>query len=487
MNAPKISVIVPIYNVEKYLDKCLVSIRSQTFKDIEIICIDDCSPDNSHQIVEKHAKEDKRIVFIRHEKNLGLGGARNTAIRIAKADYLASVDSDDYILPNMLEILWNETDNGWFDIVCCGYQRVDEKGNVLSKVTPLEIQAYNNNNDVDIFSIIPPAFWNKIWRKSLFIDNNIFFPEHDYYEDMSTTPRLVAKSKYIKVVKDSLYCYLIRDGSIMGSFSDKHIIDYFKGFEILFNFLQEQKLEEHYQKEFSNYVKGNLFYYAKLILGSKVTIDKKTQYLRFLVLFRITFIENFQYFKGQDLNGLLQLLNEDSLHGKFFNEKKQALVQVGVKQGFLDKQLEEIERRGTTIQSLRDALNIRERKTQLLSVNLKAEKQEVVMLLDAKKEENIQLTTRLNIVSNDWEIERKALQNTNVRLQNTNVSLQTRVSLLEEEVSLMKMIAVLSYALIAASFMTEKQTLKLINKPKMFFRDSKSGFAKKYASWFNII
>ena len=140
---PKISVIIPIYNVEEYLDKCLNSVRNQTLKDIEIICVDDCSPDDSYLIVERHAAEDSRISLIRHEKNLGLGGARNTAIRASKADYIASVDSDDYMSLNMLEVLWDASNNGWFDIVGCGYSRVDGDGNILSIVQYDEKQLSN--------------------------------------------------------------------------------------------------------------------------------------------------------------------------------------------------------------------------------------------------------------------------------------------------------------------------------------------------------
>ena len=201
----KISVIIPFYNVEEYLDKCLNSVRSQTFKDIEIICVDDCSTDNSYKIAKLHAIDDHRIKIIRHRKNLGLGGARNTGIHCAKGEYIASVDSDDYILPNMLEVLWKEAENSRFDIVCCGFEKVDLSANVLAKSSFADEVIVNTNNSINIFSKINPAFWNKLWRRSLFVENDIFFPEHCYFEDMPTMPRLMAKAINIKTISDRLY------------------------------------------------------------------------------------------------------------------------------------------------------------------------------------------------------------------------------------------------------------------------------------------
>jgi len=172
---PEISVIIPFYNVERYIDQCLWSVRNQTLKNIEIICVDDCSQDNSRKIVQKHLNDDHRIKLVIHENNLGLGGARNTAIRMAKADYIASVDSDDYMMPNMLEELLGETENGIYDIVCCGFNRVCENGEILSVIKYENAQFCNDSNSIDIFTVLPSSFWHKLWRKSLFIDNKIFF------------------------------------------------------------------------------------------------------------------------------------------------------------------------------------------------------------------------------------------------------------------------------------------------------------------------
>jgi len=194
---PKISVVIPVYNTEKYLRKCLDSVINQTLKDIEIIIVNDCSPDNSEVIIDEYKSKDSRIVYINHKENLGLGGARNSAIAIAKGEYLASVDSDDYILPNMLELLFKTATNSQADIVIFGFQRVNEEGNKLKSQKPKNTTLYNHNNSINIFSTTNPAFWNKLWKKSLYTENNICFPNYVYYQDLATTPRILTKAKKI--------------------------------------------------------------------------------------------------------------------------------------------------------------------------------------------------------------------------------------------------------------------------------------------------
>ncbi|ULQ60045.1 glycosyltransferase family 2 protein [Brucepastera parasyntrophica] len=113
----KISIIIPVYNVEKYLRECLDSCITQTLRDIEIVCVNDASPDNSSAILDEYAKKDNRIKVITHEKNLGLGGARNTGISAASGEYVWFVDSDDFISPHSCEILYSYAKQKNADIV----------------------------------------------------------------------------------------------------------------------------------------------------------------------------------------------------------------------------------------------------------------------------------------------------------------------------------------------------------------------------------
>lgn len=305
---PKISVIIPFYNVEKYLDRCIVSVRQQSLKEIEIICVDDCSPDNSYKIAKRHADEDNRIKIFRHSKNLGLGGARNTAIREATADYIASVDSDDFILSNMLNELWVATESGKYDVVCCGFEKVDETGKYLSSHVFPSQRIDNRQNNLNIFSLINPAFWNKLWKRSLFIDNNIFFPDHLFFEDMPTTPRILAKSKYIKVIERKLYRYTLRPESITSTYSPKHILDYFKGFEILLVFLEENNLLEKYREDFIDYINSNIRFYSQKIKKIDMAYSQKKQYLRYILMLKVAFIDYFELIQDKEIEELLVLL-----------------------------------------------------------------------------------------------------------------------------------------------------------------------------------
>lgn len=305
---PNITVIVPIYNTEKHIDKCLASIRNQTMQEIEIICVDDCSPDDSYLIVEKHIEEDPRITLLHHKKNMGLGGARNTAIRAARSDYIASVDSDDYIHPNMMERLWAETEEGKYDIVCCGFDNVDEEGSLLSRQAPPYKEIVNINNSINIFSNVSPSFCNKLWRKSLYTENNIFFPVREYYEDMATTPRILAKSKYIKIIEDSLYYYYARSNSITNSYSSRHLLDYFKVFEIILDFLNENKLIERYRDDFLEYVDRGTTYHSRSVVDSNMEKKELDQYLRHFLMLKVAFFQLYEFINSKDQKELLFFL-----------------------------------------------------------------------------------------------------------------------------------------------------------------------------------
>lgn len=305
---PKISVIVPIYKTEKYIDKCLQSIRQQSMEDLEIICVDDCSPDNSDIIVERHAREDPRVILIRHEKNLGLGGARNTGIEAAKAGFIASVDSDDYIRSNMMEVLWNATEDGKFDVVQCGFDSVDEKGRKISRQARASNVVVNTENSINIFSLMNPAFWNKLWRKSLYTDNNIYFPNHVYYQDTATTPRILAKSTHIKTIDDTLYYYLVRSDSITTTYSSKHIIDYIKVFEVLLSFLKENNIYERYREEFTTYAENGIKYHSGNVVNSNLDEEELKQYLKHLLMFKIAFFDCGEYLDNKSQDELLSLL-----------------------------------------------------------------------------------------------------------------------------------------------------------------------------------
>lgn len=218
MNNPKISVIIPVYNVDKYVEKCLKSIINQTYNNLEIIIVNDGSTDNSLMICEKIAKKDKRIKIIT-QKNGGLSLARNTGIKNSTGDYIAFIDSDDYVSKRFIEVLYNTLIANNADISVCDYIYVDENDHKWSKTKKMN-KIYSNidaikdlfvgNQDTEVMS------WNKLYKKSLFLDNNILFPEGMIHEDNFTTYKLYYFSKSIALVDEKLYFYLQRNNSIMG-------------------------------------------------------------------------------------------------------------------------------------------------------------------------------------------------------------------------------------------------------------------------------
>lgn len=209
-----ISVIIPIYKVEKYLDECITSVVVQTHKNLEIILVDDGSPDNCPQICDDWAKKDDRIKVI-HKKNGGLSDARNVGIEIASGDYIAFVDSDDFIKPDMLEKLFAAICRENADIAACGIlscegDRQTAWGCRDFAGTSEHILAMLYND-----AAYPVAAWNKLYHRSCW--NDLRFPVGKTCEDAFTTYQLVHNAERIVMIPEALYCYRIRPGSIMTS------------------------------------------------------------------------------------------------------------------------------------------------------------------------------------------------------------------------------------------------------------------------------
>ncbi|MCC5975007.1 MAG: glycosyltransferase family 2 protein, partial [Rubellimicrobium sp.] len=293
MTRPTVSVIVPLYKTEAYVENCLRSIMSQTLREIEILCIDDCSPDGSAAIVERLAEEDDRIVLIRHEVNLGLGGARNTGIRAARADYIASVDSDDYVEPDFLERLWEGAAGGHYDVVVCGFVRVAPDGEVLSESGTTKMKVIDPiPADHDPFRISEPAFWNKLWRRSLYVDNDIWFPNHIYHQDSATTPRIYCKARNVRFIGGDCYKYLVRDDSVTQSTSDKHLLDRYRSVDVLKDFFIREGLSDRLKDAIDDRVySGYSFHVQSAVQKDDNKATAMDTYLRHLLIMREAYLE----------------------------------------------------------------------------------------------------------------------------------------------------------------------------------------------------
>ena len=225
MEKDLISVIVPVYKVEKYLEKCIESIIKQTYTNLQIILVDDGSPDNCGKICDEYAKKDLRIEVI-HKANGGLSDARNVGISKAKGRYIGFVDSDDYIKEDMYEILLNLIKKYDADVSICnlydvidGNEYIRNKENGIREYSRLDIL-----KEVLLDKNIQSYAWNKLYEKELF--DEIKYPIGKKYEDIGTTFYLFEKCNKIVVTSEPEYYYLKRADSLVNNVTESTILDY---------------------------------------------------------------------------------------------------------------------------------------------------------------------------------------------------------------------------------------------------------------------
>ena len=219
-----ISIIIPVYNVEKYLSKCLDSVANQTYKNLEIILINDGSKDNSLQICQEYKNKYSNIKLINQE-NSGIAVVRNIGLKEANGEYIAFIDSDDYIDADMIEKLYFSCKQNNSDISCCGVYYEDEKGNYYLKNIFEQPQEYSNIEALRNFLLakgIDSSLWNKLYLKTLW--NDITFPVGEIYEDLAVLYKILYKSKKITHIGIPKYHYVTRIGSITHrNFEIKHL------------------------------------------------------------------------------------------------------------------------------------------------------------------------------------------------------------------------------------------------------------------------
>lgn len=221
----KVSVIVPIYNVENYIRECIESVINQKYRDLEIILVDDGSPDNCPQICDDYAQKDKRIKVL-HKTNGGLSDARNVGIEIATGEYIMFVDSDDYIVENMVEQLIYMLESSGADIASCGYTEnistldtnFSEKYNVVSSEEALRF--------ILIDKKITTSASMKLFSRYLFED--VRFPVGKIYEDYATIYQVLHKAKKVAYNGDKKYYYRPNPTSITGGSFYKKQMQYFE-------------------------------------------------------------------------------------------------------------------------------------------------------------------------------------------------------------------------------------------------------------------
>ena len=259
----KVSVIVPVYNVEKYLRQCLDSVVNQTLNEIEILCVNDGSTDSSKQILEEYSQKDERIKII-NQKNKGLGAARNTGIEVATGEYVGFVDSDDWVKLDAYEKLYNNARSLNSDVVMSPVHVYDDTSKELKDDQPyFTLECFDKNFDNVVFNqkdtkdflfTICVTAWNKIYKTEFLNEINARFPENILFEDNPFFYETYLKADNVSLIRDFLFYYRInRNDSIMSK-KDSKFSDIIKIFEIVENIFIETNNKKEYKIALLNQV-----------------------------------------------------------------------------------------------------------------------------------------------------------------------------------------------------------------------------------------
>ncbi len=268
---PKVSIILPVYNVGRYLKQSLDSLINQTLKDIEIICIDDGSADESYDILEEYKKKDKRIIVI-HKENKGTGAARNDGLRLAEGECIGFVDPDDWVKPDMFERLYELIKEKKLDIAMCMPGGYDEKNNIYAPFPYFVDSNWENVIDDRVFNWrdlspfkYPMCVWNKLYTKELFDKNNIDFAEGLDFEDHKAIFGTLLTAERMFFIREKLYIYRYnREGSVLTD-NNRRLIDHMEIFNIVEKLMKDTNTFDILREDFLTYKIHNVLYYYSMI------------------------------------------------------------------------------------------------------------------------------------------------------------------------------------------------------------------------------
>lgn len=246
MDQYKVSILVPVYKVEKHIRRCAISLFSQSLENIEFIFIDDFSSDNSiiilKEVISEYPHLTDKIQIICHNKNMGVAAARKTALNSAVGTFVLFVDSDDYIEPTMVELLYNKAIEVNADMVFCSFfNEFNNKKTVEYRITPT-----NDKKELIKSTFSNPSFWNKLFKRELIETNNLEIMEGvDYGEDLALIPQLVYYSNTFAFIEKPLYHYVLyNDNALTKKLTNNHIKQTLKVVQLLNNFFKNE--EESY-------------------------------------------------------------------------------------------------------------------------------------------------------------------------------------------------------------------------------------------------
>ena len=316
-----LSVIIPVYKVEKYLEKCILSLQNQSLINFEIILVDDGSPDNCPNICDLFSKKYTNISVI-HKVNGGLAEARNFGINQAKGKYLMFVDSDDYIDDNkFIEKITQIINCNSPDMIIYGFKKYYESSNTFSEKKPY----YRNEGNI-IESLIQQNYfkacaWDKIIKRELIIENGLRFPIGKLSEDIEWCSKILKVIDYhkISILNENPYVYLQRQGSITKSITQKHIQD-------IINIISEEMIQE--ENEISYIINSYLAYEYSMILGiafsnlynKKLSNENKKQLFNLSTIMKYNLCKKVKYVKL--LKQIIGIRLTSIILGNFINIKE---------------------------------------------------------------------------------------------------------------------------------------------------------------------
>ena len=324
MSNIKLSIIIPVYNVEKYLRKCLDSVLDQDIDNYEIIVVNDGSKDNSQLIIDEYKEKHPKIIKSLIKPNGGLSSARNYGVKYAEGEYICFIDSDDYVEKNHYKKMLDLAIKDNADLVVTDFEYVWEN-NPSRKLYKKGIETGNNDYRKAMF--LSPLFsWNKMYRKGLFDKLECRYPEGLWYEDIPVTLRYAVHSNKISYLNELGFHYLQRDTSIMGTeYSDK-MNDIFTIYQLLYDSFKNEGLFEEYKDEMEySFVEALLVYGAFRFLRTDVYRELMTKSFKFVKSHFPNYLNNKYLYKLGTKNVFFLKTNNEktmSLWKKLIGKKK---------------------------------------------------------------------------------------------------------------------------------------------------------------------
>lgn len=271
-----VSIVVPIYGVEEYLDKCIKSLINQTYHNLEVILVDDGSPDRCGQMCDMYANEDDRIKVI-HKENGGLSDARNTGAKLASGKYLIFVDSDDYVDEKLVEKTVFAAEETCADMVIFDFTAVEKREFEL-RTSDVPANRLLRLDEEKGLLLMPPAAWSRLFNREFYMKAKHPFPVGKYYEDLGTTPKFLLEAGRIVYLKESLYFYNIRSNSIMKSSDfERNYRDKVWILNDILRFYKERNQFERYKEELEYLIFANGYFEPSREIVLK---DRKNPYLK---------------------------------------------------------------------------------------------------------------------------------------------------------------------------------------------------------------